>query len=231
MRYKSELMEKINKKNLQWIKKVALLLSLFMHALLCGWVYLAFRADSLMPSVHSIELVEFPSLQTTSVLPQPPLPIQPQPPQEKPKLKKEGVYGLSRKSLTLEKGDDAEVVKLGNTVAKEQDDRILKPGDDDLPLPVEEYTVTKMPRLKEEVRISYPEEARKNRIQGTVLMDLLIDTQGTVRQIQVLRGPDQSLNEAAQKAAALFQFEPAFIQDTPVAVRIRYAYHFVLDQH
>jgi protein TonB len=149
------------------------------------------------------------------------------PPQEKPPPQKQ-VFGQSRRALTA---PDGIAVKAGNTIAKAPDNQTLKPGDpDSLPIPTEDYLVTQMPKLRSDVRVPYPPEAKRNRVQGAVLMDLLIDSSGKVREVTLVDGPSPDLDAAAVAAAHGFSFSPAQIQDKPVAVRIRYAYRFVLEQ-
>jgi protein TonB len=138
------------------------------------------------------------------------------------------VFGISPKALS---SDEGVPVKAGNTVAKAPDQEVLKPGDPEaLPVPSEEYLVTNMPELKSEVRIPYPSESRRKGIQGAVVMDLLIDTSGKVRDATLVEGPDAELNNAALSAAKRFHFTPALIKNQPVAVRIRYTYRFVLER-
>lgn len=151
---------------------------------------------------------------------------EPRPAPKKP-LSRE-VFGVSPKSVVSDQG---EAVKAGNTVAKMPDQEQLKPGDaDSLPIPSEDYLVTNMPELKSDVRIPYPPKAKKMGLQGAVVMDLLIDPSGTVRDVALVEGPGPELNAAALAAAKGFQFTPARIQDKPVAVRIRYLYRFVLER-
>ena len=145
-------------------------------------------------------------------------------PAEMPKERQ--VYGMSRKSVTADSGEE---VKQGNTVAKAPDNEKLNPSDaDTLPVPSEDYLVTQMPELEKEVVIPYPPEVKKRGVQGVVTMDLLIDSGGAVRKVELVDGPDPELNAAAVTAAAGFKFKPAHIQNKPVAVRIRYAYRFVI---
>lgn len=168
-----------------------------------------------------IEIYEAPKVSTQAVqITQPKAP---------PKLPaKHEVFGVSRKSQT---SDSGEIVKTGNTVAKTPDQEKLKPNDEDsLPIPSEDYLITQMPRLETEVRIPYPPQAKKRGIQGAVVMDILIDASGKVREVKFLDGPDPDLNEAAVNATRNFRFLPAKIQDKSVAVRIRYAYRFVLER-
>ena len=150
---------------------------------------------------------------------------EPKAPPKRPSMHE--VFGASRNALSAPEG---EAVKSGNTVAKAPDQEKLRPGDaESLPIPSEEYLVTQMPRLKIEVRIPYPPEARKKGNQGAVVMDLLIDTGGKVRKVDYIEGPDPYLNAAAVEAAKSFEFTPAMIQDKPVSVKIRYSYRFVLE--
>lgn len=138
------------------------------------------------------------------------------------------VFGISPRSVTSGQGVD---VKAGNTVAKAPDEEQLKPGDAELlPIPSEEYLVTSMPVLKADVRVPYPPASRKQGIQGAVVMNLLIDESGKVREVSLVEGPHADLNTAAMAAAKGFQFTPAMIQNRPVAVRIRYTYRFVLER-
>lgn len=98
-----------------------------------------------------------------------------------------------------------------------------------LPVAAEEYLVTEMPLLLDEVRITYPEEAKRQRLQGKVVMDLLIDAEGRVRDIKLISGEHSVLNSAAAEAVRSFRFKPANIEGKAVAVKIRYAYRFVLE--
>lgn len=133
--------------------------------------------------------------------------------------------------MTSSQDSASEEVKAGNTLAKTPDQEKLRPEDaDSLPVPTEEYLVTEMPKLAQEVRVAYPPDARQKGIEGPVVMDLLIDATGRVRDAKLLQGPDESLNQAALVAVRGFVFKPAMVQDKAVAVRIRYAYRFVLER-
>ncbi len=151
-------------------------------------------------------------------------------PKPKPKVEARKVFGASRKSLT---SDDPAVgvdVKAGNTVAKAPDQEKLRPEDaDSLPIPAEEYLVSQMPVLIGDFRVPYPPAAKKAGITGAVILELLIDQSGAVRQVVLVDGPGFGLNEAALEAARKLRFKPARIEAQPVAVKIRYAYRFVLD--
>ena len=172
------------------------------------------------PHAIEIEVIESPHVSAQAVQI-----IQPKVLPQKPKGHE--VFGITRRSLSSNEGEEA---KAGNTTAKTPDQEKLRPEDSDsLPIPSEEYLITQMPLLKSEVRIPYPPESKKRGIQGPVIMDLLIDSSGKVREATLVEGPNDELSSAAVSAVRNFQFSPALIQDKVVAVRIRYAYRFILE--
>jgi protein TonB len=137
------------------------------------------------------------------------------------------VFGLSRKAVVA---DDGINMKAGNTVAKARDDLKLKDNDaDSIPIPIDEFLVSKMPRLISEVRVPYPPEARSRKIEGVVTLELLIDQKGLVRKATLLNGPGAGLNEAALEAVQKFKFAAAEAGDKKVPVVIRYAYRFIIE--
>ena len=140
------------------------------------------------------------------------------------------VFGASRSSYTDESlGSEGIEAKKGNTLAKETDKTTLLDSDaDSLPTPTEEYLVSEMPRVLSEVRPNYPKEAKERELEGTVVLDVLIDDQGKVRQVSVIEGESVFRNEALI-AMKKFLFKPARVDGKPVAVRIRYSLKFLLE--
>ena len=63
----------------------------------------------------------------------------------------------------------------------------------------------------------YTKEARDNKIQGIVLMKLLVGTDGTVKQAKILRGLPDGLDEQAIQAAWQVHFRPAMKDGQPVS--------------
>jgi protein TonB len=76
----------------------------------------------------------------------------------------------------------------------------------------------------------YPEEARSQGRQGIVVLDLHIDTEGHVASVDVVRSGGSDFDEAAKKAAKLLRFTPAFLGSQRVAVKMRQAIQFRLEQ-
>ena len=141
------------------------------------------------------------------------------------------VFGANRNSYTDESVGDADAVsaKKGNTLTKASDATTLLDSDaDSLPTPTEEYLVSEMPSVKTEIRPVYPEAARVERKEGSVVLDILIDSQGLVRQAQVVEG-EQVFRSEALVAIKRFEFRPAKVEGKPVAVRIRYRLNFKLE--
>jgi len=138
------------------------------------------------------------------------------------------VFGVKRKTMTSEKG--TVVAKIGNTLTKKEDDKKLKDDESDsLPSPAEEFLITSMPRAIKEVRPVYPDWAKQQKISGSVIFEILIDKNGTVRQAILLRGLNPKLDQLAKEAILKFKFKPAYIEKKPVAVRIKYAIKYLLE--
>lgn len=83
--------------------------------------------------------------------------------------------------------------------------------------PIEFWAVEDKPVITKQVPPSYPEIARKSGIQGTILVRVLIGTDGTVKAAEVLRGKE-IFHKAALKAVKQYHFSPARQNDRPVPV-------------
>ena len=84
------------------------------------------------------------------------------------------------------------------------------------------------PKQVQFVEAAYPEEARAQGIQANVVLRLTIDAEGNVTEAVVHQGAGQGFDEAAQKAALQFKFEPARKDGAPIAAVILYQYRFTL---
>ena len=65
---------------------------------------------------------------------------------------------------------------------------------------------------------AYPSELQRANIQGTVTLYAIIHTDGTVRDVRVLDGADERLDQFAKEALARCHFEPAVKDGVPVAL-------------
>jgi TonB family protein len=208
-------------------------LSILLHALLAGAFVILTKISLPAPEVYEVpiytEPVEIQKLTEVK--------------EEKPKIVLKSVneqtsfqsarevFGANRNSYTDDSVNEAEAVraKKGNTLAKSTDSEALK--DDDatsLPEPTEEYLVSRMPKVISEVRPVYPKEARDKKIEGKVVMDILIDQNGVVRQANVVEGED-IFRTGAIDAMKKFKFKAAEVDGRAVAVKIRYTLRFLLE--
>jgi len=90
-------------------------------------------------------------------------------------------------------------------------------------------TLTRAPELVEFVPAEYPPEAEAARIEGAVVLSIVIGEDGEVRQAVVTDpGPHPGFAPAALHAVQQFRFRPAEIDGVPAAVEIEYRYAFVL---
>jgi TonB family protein len=76
----------------------------------------------------------------------------------------------------------------------------------------------------------YTERARQEGIEGTVILETIIDEEGCVQGVRVLRGLDPDLDEAAQRAVRRWVFRPAVFQGQPVKVYYSLTINFKVDR-
>ena len=84
-------------------------------------------------------------------------------------------------------------------------------------------------RLVHYVRPVYPQEAKNNRIQGTVTLRVVITKTGEVHDIEVLNG-NPLLIPAAVSAAKQWRYSPCTINSEAVEVRTSLDINFNLSQ-
>jgi TonB family protein len=74
----------------------------------------------------------------------------------------------------------------------------------------------------------YPPEAKKGRIQGKVVLSLMIDHSGVPQDIRVLSSPFPALTDAAIAAVSKWRYQPYLLNGSPVSVRSTVEVNFVL---
>lgn len=78
------------------------------------------------------------------------------------------------------------------------------------------------PTLLRQVRPSYTSEAMRRKIQGTVVLDVIVGRDGVPSAIRVARSLDaQGLDEEAVRAVQQWRFNPGRLGETPVDVLVR----------
>ena len=156
------------------------------------------------------------------------------------------VFGASADSVVSQGG--AVAVRVGNTLEKAMDDtftaqrdvapiaptdkKAARPAPEKkkrIPKPVPVYELSRAPTFKRKIEPIYPEQARRAGIEGVVQLETLIDENGRVRKIKVLKSPGHGLEKAAISALSKSQFHPGLVGGKPVPVKIKIPYRFVLD--
>ena len=83
------------------------------------------------------------------------------------------------------------------------------------------------PRIIQEVQPVYPILAKAVRVQGLVVIDSVIDTNGNVTEMKLMSG-NPLLVTAAFDAVRQWRYEPTLLNGTPVAVEMEVTVHFSL---
>lgn len=93
-----------------------------------------------------------------------------------------------------------------------------------------EDTVDELPKPTSRVPAPYPARARAKGIEGFVEVTMLIDTDGGVKDLQVLEAqPPGVFEDAALAALRNWTFRPAQYEGRSVAIRVRQTYRFSLE--
>jgi len=84
------------------------------------------------------------------------------------------------------------------------------------------------PKLLQEVRPLYTEEARRRNIQGAVALEIVVTRDGRVSDVRVVRGLGAGLDQKAVDAVRQWKFSPARLRGTPVDVVANVSVDFAL---
>jgi len=90
--------------------------------------------------------------------------------------------------------------------------------------------LTRLPQLLEAPPAAYPPERLARGETADVACSVDIDEHGAVTQVVVEQPVAPDFDAAAVEAIRRFRFSSAEIDGQPAAVRIRYVYHFVVEQ-
>src|SRR5208283_903851 len=67
---------------------------------------------------------------------------------------------------------------------------------------------------------AYTEKARKKKLQGVIVLQIVVTAEGTTRNVTVQKSLSPDLDESAIKTVSQWKFEPAMKDGQPVAVQI-----------
>ena len=86
------------------------------------------------------------------------------------------------------------------------------------------------PKLIYHPQPEYSEKARKQGIEGKVVVSLVVDIYGTPGQVRVFQSLNKELDEKAVEAVRNWKFEPAMKDGQPVAVHVNVEVNFKLHE-
>jgi TonB family protein len=86
----------------------------------------------------------------------------------------------------------------------------------------------KAPKLIREVKPRYTESAMNRNVQGTVEVNAVVLSDGTVGDVTIKRSLDAELDEEAIKATKQWRFSPGTKDDQPVDVQVTIELTFTL---
>ena len=93
-------------------------------------------------------------------------------------------------------------------------------------VPVRPGGAVSRPRATFDPKPQYTEMARRARVQGTVILDVIIDAQGRVKDVAVLKTLPMGLDASAAETVRRWRFEPATLNGRPVDCIMTLTVHF-----
>ncbi len=88
----------------------------------------------------------------------------------------------------------------------------------------------KAPTVTSRVEPKYTETARKARLTGVVIVEAIIDRNGNVDRVKVVKGLPMGLSEEAERAVRHWKFRPGTMNGQPVDVIFNLTVNFKLEQ-
>ena len=85
------------------------------------------------------------------------------------------------------------------------------------------------PEVIGDLKIPYPDEAKRADVEGPVRLKITVDFEGHVSEVIVMSGPGYGLDSAAAAALKKFKFKPAMKNGEAVSTTFVYTYRFQLD--
>ena len=124
-------------------------------------------------------------------------------------------------------------VEIKDYVVEQQEDEVVE--EEEIPFAIVEQKPTFQGKDPNHFtkwvfsKIVYPEIAKENGVQGRVTLQFTIDTDGSIRNVKVLRGVDSSLDkEAVRVVSSSPKWQPGMQRNKPVKVKYTFPVVFQL---
>jgi TonB family protein len=112
------------------------------------------------------------------------------------------------------RGDGQFKLGIGRTDGKGDDPIVMSPR--------------AQPTILYREKAKYTEEARQNKVQGTVMLTVVFGADGRIRDIRTIHGLPHGLTETSIEAAQKIRFQPAIVNGKATSVRATLEYNFAL---
>jgi protein TonB len=172
-------------------------------------------------------------------IPPPPPPVAELPPPPTQEAKEPTPAPVVVTGITLESTSQGGsfAVGVGNTLQGTPEKvarapEAVKPYKAEKYAPAAQVTVLPRPLNGESVNLRkyYPPQAVRDGFEGDVVLRLLIDSDGSIAQVEVLSDPGEGLGAAAARMVRIeYRFSPATINGVPVATTVPFTVHFTLN--
>jgi protein TonB len=189
----------------------AFLIAIVMHAVAFAlW-------PEYVPRAYRLSEVKVPILVD---LPTPDIDIPPKPPPVEP----------PRVPLDIEPSDDPDADDTIEPTVFSPGDPLPEPPDESAMLQRHFWHFEQPPELVKATPPGYPDLARKAGVEGTVVVLLVVDETGRVRDAWIGNSDAEIFNKPALEAAYGYVFEPALQNERPVKATISLTFRFSLNE-
>lgn len=202
--------------------RIAVAIAVVLHAILLAIHFPEFRSEEVVPAekqkIYVVQQVRF----------------KPPPPQQQQEIPKPKAKKVPIPDPTP---DEPEPIRLEEEIEPEVDlpdtDIVFDIPEGPPPSPEPEGPIQVGGDVLAPTKVSapdpvYTEIARKARVQGVVIVQAIIDKQGNVTNVKVLKGLGMGLDQAAVDAIKKWKFEPATLNGKPVSVYYNLTVNFRL---
>lgn len=128
--------------------------------------------------------------------------------------------------VSVEEGEEEEIEIAPTTTFRETQELPILPE----MRVYEQYEVEEPPVLIKKVDPVYPEIARQLKIEGMVVVRMIVGPDGRVKHAEILKSAHEILNEPVLEAVRQWIFKPGKQMGQPVSVRIIQPYRFRLEK-
>lgn len=90
------------------------------------------------------------------------------------------------------------------------------------------FRLTRLPDFGDATTLKYPASEKNRGREGTVIAEFVIDAQGAVRDIKILKSASAIFDQAVINELSKTTFRPSYIGEHPVAARFRRPFEFKL---